>query len=341
MTEPSGSVLSIGGDSQGCPLRGQSPIPDHGVYNAAQKVIVSGHDKMKPSSTCSKHLQPMIPSKARMAYLCSRLFYQLVPARGRSIINARLGSRRPFFCPVCEDPVSGFAPLPHFYSQQLKQHGSDLRLENCETCNFKAYQCAHCGASDRDRFYALFLAGRLPSNDAQQTAFSLLDIAPSGPLSRHITRKYGIHYRTADLFLKNVDDRVDITAMTCYANDSFDAFICSHVLEHVPDDRKALGELWRILKPGGWGIAMVPIDISLPEIREDPACDNPALRWKHFGQGDHVRLYSRQGFIQRLQQAGFRVNELGQEQFRAEAMTRCGVAPSSILYVVEKSLPIP
>ena len=67
----------------------------------------------------------------------------------------------------------------------------------------------------------------------------MLDIAPSAALSRHIRRKYRIRYRTADLYMKNVDDRVDVTSMACYPDGNFGGLICSHVLEHVEDDKKA------------------------------------------------------------------------------------------------------
>jgi SAM-dependent methyltransferase len=278
----------------------------------------------------------LLRSKTRVRYICSRLFYRFLPAKARAIAIARLGRSWQFFCPVCEDRVPGFSPLPDFYFQELEEHGFDLTVSAGETCNFKAYQCPHCGATDRDRLYALYLADRLPSTAVQQAAFCLLDIAPAAPLSRHVRRKYQIRYRTADIFQKHVDDRVDITRMDCYADAAFDAFICSHVLEHVNDDRKAMAELWRVLKPGGWGIAMVPILLTLHEIREDPTKTTSAERWKYFGQGDHVRLYSRDGFTRRLREAGFVVRQLGQDYFTAANMNRCGLSTSSVLYVVEK-----
>ena len=283
-----------------------------------------------------RRFKRLIPSKVRLLYICSRLFYQFIPDRARSRIVSKFGRAWQFFCPVCEDRVPGFSPLPDFYFQQLKEHGSDLQLTDFETCNFRAYQCPHCGATDRDRLYALYLAARLPSTEVQQANFCLLDIAPGAALSSHIRRKYRIRYRTADLFQKNVDDRVDITSMNCYAGASFDAFICSHVLEHVENDRKAMAELWRVLKPGGWGIAMVPISSTLKENREILTATTVTERWKHFGQGDHMRLYSREGFVRQLREAGFMVNQFGSEHFKTEEITRSGLSNSTMLYVVEK-----
>lgn len=277
-----------------------------------------------------------IPSPARLAYLCSRVSYEFLPAGARSRVVARLGRSWQFFCPACELPVGAFSPLPDFYVRELEEHDSDLRAMTFETCNSGAYQCPHCGATDRDRLYAMYLAERVPTATPEQAAFQLLDIAPAAPLSRHIKQKYRIGYRTADRFMKNVDDRVDIMSMGCYGDSRFDAFICSHVLEHVADDRKAMAELWRVLKPGGWGIAMVPISLDLDDVREDPSKTTPSERCKYFGQADHVRLYSRGGFTKRLREAGFAVREFGETHFGAERLKRSGISTASVLYVVEK-----
>jgi dTDP-4-amino-4,6-dideoxygalactose transaminase/SAM-dependent methyltransferase len=281
-------------------------------------------------------IKSRIPSRSRSAYICSRLFYESVPATIRSGIVASLGRDWRFFCPACEDRVPRFSPLPEFYTRELESNGSDLRVTDFETCNFQAYQCPHCGATDRDRLYALYLEDRLPKEASEQPKFALLDIAPSTPLSAFIRRKFQIHYRTADRFMKNVDDRIDITSMDRYEDNSFDAFICSHVLEHVPDDQKALAELFRVLKPGGWGIAMTPICLALNETREDFSKTSEAERTKYFGQNDRVRLYSRQGFIDRLKGAGFEVRELRQDYFKPEDVKRCSIPSSGVLYVVEK-----
>ena len=138
--------------------------------------------------------------------------------------------------------------------------------------------------------------------------------------------------------MDNVDDKVDVTDMKCYEDNSFDAFICSHVLEHIPDDLKAMSELFRVLKPGGWGITMVPINTAHRDIREDFTKTTEAERWQYFGQGDHVRVYSRAGFLGRLAQAGFRVRALGIQHFGAERFARHGISAGSVLYISDKPL---
>jgi hypothetical protein len=81
---------------------------------------------------------------------------------------------------------------------------------------------------------------------------------------------------------------------------------------------------------------MVPIVLCVREIDEDPTVVDEGERWRRFGQFDHVRLYSKQGFIERVKAAGFLMHQLGQEFFGAKEFTRNGISAQSILYVVEK-----
>ena len=169
----------------------------------------------------------------------------------------------------------------------------------------------------------------------------VVDFAPSRPLSEWFrgtiaARGLGDHYRTADLYAEGVDDRVDITDLACYPTGSVDLFLCSHVLEHVVDDRLAMRELRRILKPGGQGILLVPIVLGLDEVDEDPAVTDPTERWRRFGQDDHVRLYSRREFRRRLRETGFAVRELGIGHFGRRQFAAQGITKQSILYVTEK-----
>jgi SAM-dependent methyltransferase len=145
-----------------------------------------------------------------------------------------------------------------------------------------------------------------------------------------------LDYRTADLFMEGVDMVADVTNMPEIGSDTCDILICSHVLEHVPDDRQALAELYRVLKPGGWAIVMVPIILAAKEIDEDPHVTDVAERWRRFGQFDHVRLYSKRGFISRVEGAGFALEQLGVGYFGRAVLEECGIASRSVLYIAEK-----
>lgn len=237
-----------------------------------------------------------------------------------------------YSCSVCNRRVYGFEPLPEYYRDNATTHGYIYSVDDAETLNHEQYSCPVCGASDRDRLYALFINKYLREHPGLK--MSMLEIAPSKPLSEFIRRTGQVDLRTADKFMEGVDDKVDITDMRSYPDRSFDSFICSHVLEHVADDRKALSELYRILKPGGWGILMVPIVLGIDAIDEDPTIDDEGERWRRFGQNDHVRLYSKNGFLSRVRETGFEIDQFGRDYFSTEVFQKSAVAKESILYVV-------
>jgi len=230
--------------------------------------------------------------------------------------------------------------LPTEYLEEQIKYGFPYLPRDAEMCNGANYSCPHCEASDRDRLFALCLSEyfqKLTPDDS----IKILDFAPVFGLSSFIRRRIArapcpVMYRTADLLRSDVDDNVDITNMKLYGNDSVDFFICSHVLEHVDNDRKALAELYRILRPRAQGILVVPILLHGDEMDEDPSVTDPAERWRRFGQPDHVRRYSKAEFLLRTQQAGFTIHQLGVEHFGKEAFAEHCITDQSILYLVEK-----
>ena len=112
----------------------------------------------------------------------------------------------------------------------------------------------------------------------------------------------------------------DITQIP-FADDSFDVILCSHVLEHVPEDRQAMRELCRVLKPDGWALLLVPISSRRAETYEDATVVAPEDQERLFGQFDHVRIYGKD-FKDRLEESGFTVrledlrHELGEVRAR-------------------------
>jgi glycosyltransferase involved in cell wall biosynthesis/SAM-dependent methyltransferase len=241
-----------------------------------------------------------------------------------------------FRCPVCKEKIQAFAPLNSYYEENWKKYGFLYNLEDFETLNSSNYFCPKCGASDRDRLYALYLT-QILSQDPSRIPIKILDFAPANALKHFLLNYSIVDYKSADKFMEDVDFVVDIADMKIIDQEAFDFFICSHVLEHVADDYKALSELYRILKPGGSGILMVPINLRIEKIREDPSLTDIGERWRRFGQDDHIRLYSKKGFIDRVQGAGFTITQYGVDYFGEEVFSLHGISSKSILYLVKKN----
>ena len=130
---------------------------------------------------------------------------------------------------------------------------------------------------------------------------------------------------TADLFNPKAMVKMDITDIK-YPAQSFDVIYCSHVLEHVPDDRKAMREFHRVLKDSGWAILLVPI--TAEKTFEDPTVKTPEDRLRVYGQVDHVRRYG-PDFVDRLRECDFKVKTVTpRDLFTPEEIVRMGLSPA-------------
>ena len=161
-------------------------------------------------------------------------------------------------------------------------------------------KCPLCGSLERHRLIWLYLNRQTDLFDGHKK--KMLHVAPELQLVRLFQKRDYIDYLSADLYAHAMV-KMDITEIQ-YPGNTFDVIYCSHVLEHVQDDRKAMDEFYRILKPGGWAILQVPItaDATL----EDPTVISPKERERLFGQDDHVRRYG-PDYKARLMEAGFSV----------------------------------
>jgi SAM-dependent methyltransferase len=163
--------------------------------------------------------------------------------------------------------------------------------------------CPVCGSLSRNRrLWQILETGYL------EQAGRILDFSPSGCLYRILKKKKQEQYVSTDLAGEFVArEHYDITSIP--VNDgSFDLVICYHVLEHVEDDRKAMRELFRVMDKKGTCIIQTPFKEG--DIYEDPNIKDAAGRLRHFGQADHVRIYSIKGLQQRLTECGFKVEIL-------------------------------
>jgi len=207
-----------------------------------------------------------------------------------------------YYCPYCHHNFRSMLPggfdLPVIKEKNIV--GSGLRDNNV---------CPRCYSTDRDRLIYTFLKEK---TDIFSKKTTLLHVAPESSLKFILKNKPNIEYYCGDKYEKGYDNyyysrdviQIDITNIQ-YDDNIFDVIICNHVLEHVSDDKKALKELFRVLKPGGWAILQVPISLSSSKTIEQPT-SSPKEREKLFGQFDHVRLYGTD-YKDILSKAGFEV----------------------------------
>ena len=148
-------------------------------------------------------------------------------------------------------------------------------------------------------------------------------------------KKLGHDYTTADLYSPIADVKADITALP-FEDNSFDIIFCNHVLEHIPDDTKAMQELYRVMKKGGMGIFQIPQDLNREVTFEDDSITDPKERAKIFGQYDHVRVYGRD-YFDKLRLVGFTVEEVDYtQQISPELVDQYRLMKGEILPVVYK-----
>jgi len=188
-------------------------------------------------------------------------------------------------------------------------------------------ECPRCGSLERHRLYYLYLKKVIPKNKK----LKILHFAPEKILTSLFKSYNKAEYLSVDIDPKKAMAQGDITNLS-FKNNSFDVIFCSHVLEHVEDDHKAIKELYRVLKPNGFAILQVPILDELNGRKIDKTYDNfgitdPKEREKIFGQKDHVRIYGRD-YINRLKSAGFKVRiDKFVNSLRAEDVRKFSLIP--------------
>jgi SAM-dependent methyltransferase len=218
------------------------------------------------------------------------------------------------------------AKLARYY-RALKYRGNKYI---CPICNFKARcflssglyvkransKCPSCNSLERHRHLWLFLSKYLEDKKPK----NILHFAPENCLQNILNKRTDLTYYTSDydpqrksnfhFDIQNIDNK----------NRTFDLIICSHVLEHIPDDRKGIEELYRVLNPGGIALIQVPIWPSEKHLTyENPDITDPRDRIIHFGQFDHLRIYGLD-VIERIEEGGFKVEVLDMEKIIPEEM---------------------
>lgn len=214
-------------------------------------------------------------------------------------------------CPVCQSSFKKFLPYG-----RINPRPNAL--------------CPTCQALERHRLIWLYLSER---TDFFKKRLDVLHIAPEACFIKRFEKLHGDRYVTADIESPLAKVKMDIHAIP-FKDNTFDAVLCNHVLEHVDNDIKAMSEIARVLKPGGFAVLQVPFFHPIPaETFEDFSITDARAREKAFGQDDHVRKYGAD-YPKRIARAGMRALEenLVNEKTDEERL-RFGLVKGEILYV--------
>ncbi len=194
--------------------------------------------------------------------------------------------------------------------------------------------CPESLSLERHRLLWLYLQDR---TNFFTERLHFLHIAPEQCFMKKFEQQHGEGYITADLVSPLAKVKMDVHDIP-FEDNTFDAAMCNHVMEHVDDDIKAMREIRRVLKPGGWASLQVPFFSPVPEHTfEDPAIKSAADREKNYGQDDHVRLYGKD-YPDRLRKAGFEVLEDDYvKTLSKETIKRFALPGNEIIYFCRKS----
>lgn len=230
-------------------------------------------------------------------------------------------------CPFCKGHFSTFLPaglnIPVLKEKQVI--GGGYRLNST---------CPRCYSGDRERLIYLYL--KKEKQYVFSASIKLLHVAPEQNLAVKLKSNPNINYISADLNSPMADIQMDITDIK-QSDDTYDVIICNHVLEHINDDSRAMTELFRVLKKGGFAILQVPISYSIEKTLEDSSIKRPEDRELVYGQRDHVRIYG-SDYKLRLEKAGFSVIEHRfAEDMEPQTVSKFGLLKEERIFVCSKS----
>jgi SAM-dependent methyltransferase len=266
-----------------------------------------------------------VPNRLK-AGLKSVLPDNVVPAIRRIVYFGIL-----FRCPVCRATV-----------RKLLPGGQDIpvlrELEVVGGGRIEQDVCPVCFSSSRTRLVHRYLVdyGELRGEGELRR---VLHFAPERGIANWLLRLQSVHYIAADLspdlYQHALSRKMDVTRIE-FPDSQFDLVICNHVLEHVPNDRLAMREIFRVLKHGGRAILQAPISQKLTTTLEDPSISKPRDREKVFGQWDHVRIYGLD-YPERLRHAGFSVDIIDPVQrWGIDTVVRLRLNSSEKLFIGRK-----
>lgn len=230
-----------------------------------------------------------------------------------------------FSCLFRKTKFKVFCPIANKEFKKFIKKGNDL-------------QTPLNGARRRQRLIWLYLTKEL---NFLKDSLTILHVAPEFSFFEILKNQKNINYFPGDKMVDGYSNQkginnIDLTELY-YENDFFDIIICNHVLEHIPDDKKAISEMFRVLKKGGKAIVTVPMDEKLEKTKEDPSITSPADRKKHFGQWDHLRIYATD-IKNRFEEKGFKTELIKYaNNFSLDEFNKMGLC-SDFIIVGEKPM---
>jgi predicted SAM-dependent methyltransferase len=220
-------------------------------------------------------------------------------------------------CPVCEKSFRKFL-----------SYGSKVAARDNVLCPYDL-------TLERHRLMWLYLKRK--TDFFTKPDLKVMHIAPEQCFHKKFQQQKNLDYTTGDLVSPIADLHFDLHKIPL-EDDQYEVIFCNHVMEHVEDDLQCMKELYRIMKPGGWGILQVPIDYNRDSTYEDASITTPEEREKHFWQYDHVRLYGT-NYPNRLAEAGFKVDIIDfKDELGDELIERYRLQKNELLYIVNKPL---
>ncbi len=211
------------------------------------------------------------------------------------------------------DPIDGKSFrtfLPYGYGKQRNNvlSPSTFSLERHRLLWLYLNEKTDFFQSGTDSDFPVSKTNRIKLRDAEtNSALKVLHFAPEQAFYKLFRNQKNLDYTTTDLFSPLADVKADICNLP-FEDNQYDIILCNHVLEHIPDDTKAMQELYRVLKPGGMAILQIPQDLSRATTFADDSITDQKERAKIFGQYDHVRIYGRD-YFDKLRSIGFKVIE--------------------------------
>ncbi|MEP7232688.1 MAG: methyltransferase domain-containing protein [Ginsengibacter sp.] len=219
------------------------------------------------------------------------------------------------YCACCESKFRSFATF------------GNIRRKNA--------WCPKCESLERHRLLSMYFKNK---TDIYRKHLKVLHIAPEGAFFNHLKKQKNLEYNPVDIYphlYPKGTTYLDILNNDI-ADNTYDIIICNHVFQYIEDDRKAMKELQRMMKKGGWGTMQVPYDRGRQVTYEDASITHPLEREKAFGLKEHVRFYGLD-YSDRLRDAGFDVNvEDYTSEFSDEENFKYGFWKGDPIFLVKK-----